>query len=369
MILNKTGYTYQDLTIIPEKFSSVKSRKDCNVYYSDGFLPIFTAPMSAVVDDKNYDCFEEVDIRPIIPTTVNLNIRTNLFLKGKWCAFSMKEANDFIGDAFLDQVKSQTYSPSSYKICVDVANGHMFQLINLCAALKEFFKENNLRLTIMAGNIANPEVLDLYEGIIDLVRVGIGGGSGCTTTSNTGVHYPLASLINDCREYINKNNLSVKLIADGGIRNYSDVNKALALGADYVMIGGLFTQMVEAASSEYNQEETKVNFEMFQVDKYNMTSAEESKKRSLIESTLIYHEIYGMSTKRAQQERGLHCLKTSEGTSHFYPIKYTLRQWTQNMKDYLKSAMSYCNKKSIEDFIGKVTLIPNSPLVKSTINK
>lgn len=368
MILNKTGYTYNDLTIIPSVTSEIDSRKECDVYYQDGYLPIFTAPMSAIVNENNFECFEEVDVRPVLPTTVDFEKRLKLFLEGKWCAFSMKETNDLISDTFLSSVKNPTYRPVSYKICIDVANGHMKKLIDLAENLREFFLENNLKLTIMAGNVANPEVLKYYDGVIDFARLGIGGGSGCTTTSNTGIHYPLASLISDCREFVQKNNINVKLIADGGIRNYSDVNKALALGADYVMIGGLFAQMIEAASEEFIKDGSRINVSTF-LDKFNMNSDNEKKKRKLIETKNVYHEIYGMSTKRAQRERGLHCLKTSEGTSHKYRVKYTLTQWSKNMKDYLKSAMSYCDCKNLFDFIGNVDLIPNSPLAVNSINK
>ena len=368
MIRNKKGYTYNDLTIIPKVISSIGSRSECDAYYQDGYLPIFTAPMSAVVNEHNFECFEDVDVRPILATTVNFETRIKLFLEGNWCAFSMKEANDLISDTFLDSVKSPTYCPKSYKICIDVANGHMMKLIDLAKDLREFFSENNLKLTIMAGNVANPEVLKYYEGVIDFARIGIGGGSGCTTTSNTGIHYPLASLINDCKEFKTKHNLTVKLIADGGIRNYSDVNKALALGADYVMIGGLFTQMIESASQEFNKDGLPIDLTAT-LDKFNMSSDNEKKKRMLVDSKSVYHEIYGMSTKRAQQERGLHCLKTSEGTSHKYLVKYTLTQWAKNMKDYLKSAMSYCDCKNLSEFIGNVELIPNSPLTVNSINK
>lgn len=368
MILNKTGYTYKDLTIIPSATSRINSRKECDVYYQDGYLPIFAAPMSAVVNENNFECFEDADIRPILPTTVSFEKRLQLFLDGKWCAFSMKEANDLISDVFLDSVKSNTYHPISYKICIDVANGHMMKLIGLAKDLREFFSENNLKLTIMTGNVANPEVLKLYDGVIDFARIGIGGGSGCTTTSNTGIHYPLASLVSDCREFVQKNHLNVKLIADGGIRNYSDINKALALGADHVMIGGLFTQMIEAASQEFTKDGKLINLSVT-LDKFNMSSDNEKNKRILIDSKNVYHEIYGMSTKRAQQERGLHHLKTSEGTSHKCLVKYTLTQWTKNMKDYMKSALSYCDCKNLFEFIGNVNLLPNSPLTVSSINK
>lgn len=368
MILNKTGYTYNDLTIIPSPLSDVGSRNDVNVYCDDAYLPIFTAPMSAVVDDRNYECFEEADIRPVIPTTVPFETRLKLFTLGKWCAFSMTEAMNLMTDKVLYYIESQNFYPGRYKICIDVANGHMSKLLDLVKELREAFASKKMRLTVMTGNIANPDVLPFYEGVIDLVRVGIGGGSGCITTTNCGVHYPMASLINECREKINTYKLSVKIIADGGIRNYSDVIKALALGADYVMIGGLFTQSLESASEEYTGHGSKMDIS-HSVDKFDMSSKNEEKKREFIKKYKVFHEIYGMASKRAQQERGLKQLKTSEGTSHKYQVRYTLRNWVGNFKDYLKSAMSYCNKTQLGDFIGNAELIPNSMASIHAVNK
>ena len=94
--------------------------------------------------------------------------------------------------------------------------------------------------------------------VIDFIRVGIGGGSGCITTSNVSTHYPQASLIDECYNIkkqllLETEDILPKIIADGGIRNYDHVIKALALGADYVMIGSLFAQCIESAGEKTNK--------------------------------------------------------------------------------------------------------------------
>lgn len=376
MIRKETKYAYKDLTIVPAQVSDIESRSEVNCKDGDGYLPIFTAPMSCVVNEDNYKCFEDVGIHSILPTTVDYSIRKEHLVQGYWVAMSMSEAAScFLEDHVPHDI---LFCEKTMKLCIDVANGHMKKLLKMCKRIKSTCNNVGLKIEIMTGNIANPlTVLDyLIKYDIDYVRVGIGGGSGCTTTSNVGCHYPMGSLI--AESYGCKNNWQtkgsekkVKIVADGGIRNYDDVNKALALGADYVMIGGLFTEMIEAASKEYvkdHQYSGYLPFE-FNIDKANMSDTMEEAKRSIINGNPMYHEVYGMSTKRAQEERGLTVLKTSEGTSHYKRIKYTLRQWTENMESYLKSIMSYCNARNLEEFIGKPELVVNSSASINSVNK
>lgn len=380
MIVDRLKYTYKDVFIVPEAITNIKSRKDVNPYHftdtNDFYLPIFTAPMSCLVDEKNYKCFDKNHIYSILPTTLDIDFRLDQFAVGQWTAFSINEVKNNIlyNKDYLRNLSIITV----YHICIDCANGHMQQLIDLCKELKSEFKKLKLTVEIMTGNIANPGVLEYYlKASIDYVRCGIGGGSGCTTTSNTGVHYPMASLINECRKELrilySKYGIEhkVNLIADGGIRNYDDVTKALALGADYVMMGGLLTECVEAAGSvfTYNHFEHEFSEVLSGIDFLSMT---EQEKRNCIKRdgyTFFYHEVYGMSTKRAQKERGYESLKTSEGTQHFMKIQYTLKQWSENMDSYLRSAMSYTDCNNLQEFTsGDVNLVV-STTTQNTVNK
>ena len=263
-ILNTKGYSYNDVTIIPSIISDINSRSECNPFVdsNNNLLPIFTAPMASVVNEDNLDIFLKNGIIPIVPRNIDIKRRKYLINEQRWVALSLKEFEDlFITNAQDRQSDSNIH----YFICVDIANGHMNLLYAKCAMAKELSNKLGYKLTIMTGNIANP---DTYKWIcnfnirykmrvIDFIRVGIGGGSGCITTSNVSTHYPQASLIDEC--YNIKKQLLLetededilpKIIADGGIRNYDHVIKALALGADYVMIGSLFAQCIESAGEK-----------------------------------------------------------------------------------------------------------------------
>ena len=250
MIKEKMKYGYNDLCLEPCVVSNIKSRSECNPYYGLSELPIFASPMSAIVNVENFNLWERNGITPILPRNIDYNIRYDFLRQGKWVALSLSEFEDIFinNDNF---VKESNLIPH---VLIDVANGHMKHLINICKKVKKCWGDN---IVLMAGNIANPDTYREYcDAGIDYVRCSIGSGSCCTTASNTAVHYPIASLIDEINTiketrkliYGETNDIFyTKVIADGGIRNFSDVIKALALGADYVMIGGLFASFIESA--------------------------------------------------------------------------------------------------------------------------
>lgn len=407
-ILKETGYSYGDLTIIPKCISDVKSRSECNPYYSDNKLPIFTAPMTCVVNEDNFDYWKSCGITPILPRTSlsNWDDKVNFIYTGAWTALGIDEFKKLISSP-LDK---SLFKEDKIRILLDIANGHMLEIFKLSKEIKSIYGDS---IELMAGNIANPDTYaDYCNANIDYVRCSIGSGLGCLTTSNTGIHYPIASLIEKINEKkaILGVKATTKIIADGGIRNYSDVIKALALGADYVMIGGLFTSLLESAAEfngtfDIDMPNTKTIEYTFNINgirildaykddwgdlevKYktsekngylNLTyivdifGPEEIKRRFLkvIERRrdVLKKEFYGMSTKKAQTLMGKKDLKTSEGKEKSVYVTCTIKQWVENMEDYLKSAMSYCNSRTLGEFIGKQNLMPNSTSEINSVNK
>lgn len=415
IIKNKKGYGYNDLTIVPADLSLIKSRSDVNPFNKEGGLPIFTAPMSGVVNCENFELWKRNGITPILPRNIDFEKRFEYFRDFEWIAVSLTELSEI--KSLFDKKVIPCIEGLKYKLCVDVANGNMMSLISSCCVLKN---EYGAFVEIMTGNIANPETIKYYKNAgIDYVRCSVGSGSGCTTASNTAIHYPVATLIEECYN-TRGHNSNLKIIADGGIRNYSDVIKALALGADYVMIGGVFASFLESAAPlhfhdlgvsndegkiecrEYegcrvgsNREQQKERWgeayehinPVYETDEngmvryfyyvFNIWSKElpEIVKRKFIENNSngpigLTKEFFGMSTKQAQRLiKDEANLKTSEGTTKIFDVKYTIKQWCDNMESYLRSAMSYCGAVDLNNFIGQQQLIVNSINENKSVNK
>lgn len=346
-------YGLNDICLVPARISDIEHRTQCNPYNADNMLPLFTAPMSSVINESNYQVFMDNKINTIIPRSVALPIRYDLMRK-TFVALSLSE---FEGFASLDL--EDLSNDDVFYICVDIANGHMRKLIDLCSSMKQKYGG---RLVLMAGNIANPDTyIDYAKAGIDFVRIGIGGGSVCTTSANGGVHFAMASLIKevvDCKWKVEKAIIDAEavrvkhvyqsvpfIVADGGFDNYDKIIKALALGADYVMVGKLFAQCEEACGEEVTKIAPQMYPEVVPIDSKRWV------KTLLVKQLPQRHRVYyGMSTKKAQVETGSQSLKTAEGIEVTVPILYTLNGWCDNFIHYLRSMMSYTNSRTLDDF-------------------
>ena len=353
---NKIKYGYDDINIVPEISSSIEHRSECKL---EPFL--FTAPMSSVVNLDNIYDFLSYGIIPIIPRNISLIYRKSILLSqiadasSFFIALSLEEAKVLL----IDNPIKNNLNP--FHICIDIANGHMQKLLNTIKKLKELYGKN---IVIMSGNIANPETYKLYEEAgCDYVRCGIGGGAGCITASNTGVYYPLFSLLEETYKVKKSINGKCKIIADGGIRNYCDIQKAL-LYADYVMLGSMLNKAIESAGkttygkSYFITKRGKKILNIFrtmfefgkEVPKEEYDSVIKRIKSGKLE---VWKSFYGMSTKRAQSEMGNKKLKTSEGIEFSQKVEYSLKDFIDNENSYLRSAMSYTNSKTLDEYKDK----------------
>ena len=371
---NKIKYGYDDVNIVPDITTNITHRQDCIV--GNHF---FAAPMSSVVSLENAQDFLDNGIVPVIPRSVSFSTREfmildlakvrkadekHLKLIDAFIALSLDEARQI----FLEHLTQILYK-RQIRICIDVANGHMEALLDLIKEIKSKFGDS---IVIMSGNIANPLTYQYYNDAgCDYVRCGIGGGAGCLTASNTGVYYPLFSLLKETYEVKQKINGKCKIIADGGIKGYCDIQKAL-LFADDVMLGSLLNKAIESAGKttygksyfitksgrkiinifrtiwEYGKEVPK--------DKYNQALSRI--KSGKLE---VWKQFYGMSTKKAQIEMGNKTLKTSEGVQFRQKVEYSLKGFMDNELCYLRSAMSYTNSTTLRDYknsewVAKITI-------------
>jgi glutamate synthase domain-containing protein 2 len=165
----------------------------------------------------------------------------------------------------------------------------------------------------------------------------------CTTTMHTAVGYPMASLIKECYEMSTRLSTPAKIVADGGMKTYSDIIKALALGADYVMVGSLFNKAIDSCGDNYLWNKIKVNKKIA--------------KWAYDFGIPVYKKFRGMSTKEVQKKWGRKELVTSEGVVRKRKVEYTLAKWVDNFESYLRSAMSYTNSSNLQLFIGHVEII------------
>lgn len=367
---------YDDVTIVPEKVTTIKSRKECDPFVDSFHLPIFAAPMGSVVNEENIKEFNNNHIKVVIPRKLPKNDRISHLgdYSSNFVAFSMDEArnifveNNDIKQYLMEQkhesaIDHRNYVdlyPRKYKICIDVANGHMSQLIDLCKEIKAIWGD---AVTIMTGNIANPETYELYEEAgIDFCRAGIGGGSACTTATCVGNFFPYFSLIKEIYEVKKKIGGKCKIIADGNIRDYRDIQKAL-IYADYVMIGGLFNKAIESAGRTtygrsywhiFGKKVVNPIRTLFTYGrKVNPDNYYKCLKRVKCGKLDIFKEHYGESTKKAQKVNGSCCdgkLKTSEGRVFKQLVEYGLKGWVENEIDYLRSSMSYTNSRNLEEY-------------------
>ena len=316
-------FDFNDILIKPAKVSSIESRKDINPFHN-GFLPLITAPMDTVIDIPTTQKYRSLKIIPCLPRGEQW-VGDNAF-----SSYSLNEIDEIIKENDIE-----SFSRRNGYYLIDIANGHMAKMVTSIKAFKKLYPKSKL----MVGNVANPETyVALSKAGADYVRIGIGNGGGCSTTVHTGVGYPMGSLVSECYFESAKLKKPAKIVADGGMQNYSDIIKALALGADYVMVGSLFNRAIDSCGDNYLWKKIKVS----------QSIAEWAYKHKIP----VYKKFRGMSTKEVQKKWGKKVLTTSEGVIRFRKVEYSLQQWVENFEAYLRSAMSYSNANTLEEFIG-----------------
>lgn len=330
-------YSLNEITLLASAYpTDIDSRSQISPYTSDGKLPIFVSPMTSILNEANFDVFASSNVIPVAPRNFNNKVE---FSKKYWTAFSLPEFKSLFVSGNTPKLES-----GSYHVLVDIANGHMKTLYDCSKIAKEIYKDG---LTLMVGNIEHPRMyLECCQSGIDYVRVGVGGGSVCSTSSEGGHHASHPWLIEGIKEYQKLENdykyrnsyplwTRTKTIADGGINTIDKAIKCLGLGYDYVMMGQLFAQCKEACG------ETKKEFVGYQRELNDQ-------KFKTIEST--YRKYYGMASEQGQIDISGGVKKHSEGIEKWVLVNTNLKDFLDLFEGNLRSSMSYAGAHNLEEF-------------------
>ena len=248
--LKDIALTFDDILLVPQT-SSIASRKNIELSMHGYQLPIISSPMDTVTEHLMASAIANLGGIGIIHRYMEQSkqiqeLKLALTLtnqpNGVGVAISSKDAFDTL---YIKNI----LSTGCTLLCIDTANGHSTAPLEAVIELKT--KYTNIR--VMVGNIATKEG---YKALAlagaDFIRVGIGGGSVCTTRIVTGHGLPTLQSIIDCKTIKDELNLSALIVADGGIRTSGDLVKAFAAGADFAMLGSMLAGTEQSPGTVIN---------------------------------------------------------------------------------------------------------------------
>ncbi len=223
------------------------------------------------------------------------------------------------------------------KLCIDIANGYIPKLLDLVKEVRAKFPH----LLIMVGNVVTGDMTqDLILSGADIVKVGIGPGSVCTTRKLTGVGRPQLSAILECADAAH--GVGGLVCADGGCTCAGDIAKAYGAGADFVMIGGMLAGTDEAAG-ELIEKIVQTNQLVPNEDNPDELCFLRKKEK--------YKQFYGMSSQLAQEKHfgGMACYRASEGKVVEVAYKGGAELVIQEILGGIRSTMSYIGARRLKD--------------------
>lgn len=224
-------------------------------------------------------------------------------------------------------------------VCIDVANGYSRNFVKFI----ERFRTENPLVTIMAGNVVTADItVQLIFSGADIVKVGIGPGSVCTTRKITGVGYPQLSAVMECAEAAH--GVGGLVCSDGGCVEPGDVAKAFGGGADFVMLGGML-----AGHKECGGQLVTETGRPFSTPLAELMGQHEK----------VFVEFYGMSSKAAQDKHngGLANYRASEGKRVLIPYKGPVENTVKEILGGLRSACMYVGATQLKSLSKCTTFI------------
>jgi len=316
--------SYDDVLLVPQ-YSEIESRSEVNIAgnLSDSIsldLPIIASPMDTVTHLEMMEAMSDSGGLAILHRYNSVEEQTEVIqesvVKGvNYPAAAIGATGDYMFRA------NSLVGAGAKILCLDVAHGHHIIVKKALMALKSLFNDD---VHIMAGNIATLKGLnDLADWGADSVRLGIGGGSICSTRLVSGSGLPTFQSIVDCA----RTHHDVKIIADGSIKRAGDIVKALAAGADFVMAGSLFAGTDESPGKTFTNQSGK---------KYK-----------------VYQ---GMASSEAQYAwRGKST--TPEGISTTVPYKGSVISVLNDLAGGIRSGLSYTGARDLAELTAKAKFV------------
>jgi IMP dehydrogenase len=309
------GLTFDDVLITPKK-SEVRSRRDPSLRtritktkFID--IPIISANMDTVTESDMAIAMGKLGGLGIIHRFMTIDEQVHIVQTTRDAGVKLISASIGVNDDFKERAEKLAIAGCQI-LTIDIAHGHSVQMIETMKWIKDKFPE----IEIIAGNLATADAAkDLIEAGASAIKVGIGPGSMCTTRIITGCGLPQLSAIALCAEVARSYDTPV--IADGGIKTSGDIVKALAAGADTVMLGSMLSGTIETPGEIKNGRK----------------------------------QYRGMASKSAQVSwrGGVPTGMAPEGESTFVTVKGHVQDVIQELSGGIRSGMSYINATSVAE--------------------
>lgn len=330
-IINEIKLGFQDVLIQPKR-SSLKSRKEVSLERTFKFKRANETWTGVPIIAANMDTVGTFEIAYELSKFKMLTAIHKHYSVEEWKCY-IEKIND--KKNFLNHIMvSSGTSEEDFKklnsildiydikfICIDIANGYSSHFGEYIAKVRKNYPNK----IILAGNVVTADMTyDLLEKGADIIKVGIGPGSVCTTRKQTGVGYPQLSAVIECSDAAH--GISGFICSDGGCTCPGDVSKAFGGDSDFVMIGGLF-----AGHNESGGEKIEVEGN-------------------------TYIEYYGMSSNTAMKKHsgGVANYRSSEGKTVLIPYRGFIKDTVLDLLGGIRSTCTYIGAKEIKE-IGKCT--------------
>ena len=335
--------TFDDVLIRPKR-STLISRSDVNLVREFTFRHTKETWSGVPIVAANMDTTGQFSIAEVLQGHKMLTCTQKFYSTQEFAdAWENGVNSEFIAvtcgstDESFELLKRKMATNKGLKmICIDVANGYREVFLNFVKKVRGEFPEK----IIIAGNVATREMTEaLILAGADIVKVGIGPGSVCTTRKVAGVGYPQLSAISECADAAH--GLNGHVMSDGGCSSPGDVAKAFAAGADFVMLGGM------------------------------LAGHDESGGELIEDSGSAYKSFYGMSSAKAMEthygEIADH--RAPEGKEVRVPYRGPLEVTVQSILGGLRSACSYVGARRIKDLPKCTTFIRVSMTTNEVFQK